>query len=598
MDFLQYLMQQAGQQPNQQGFGPGTPGFVASKLGGLSNYDPGAIAPVAPAEPTDTGGGFWDALNPSEYGIDLGNIGSSALDILSRPSYAANNMLQEYGRRVNEAIDQGKNPLDAALDIDSLKGLSGGQAWQGLSGQQKVIGQNVLEQAKGFEDQPEWAQFAEGLGVDIFADPTTYIGSGAAKSIFGGAAKGIKAVTNAGRAAEVETKAIDAATSVITDAERALPSASRSVGELPIGARDAAIRRRMSPEGVYDVRGRIPMPESGPISVGNVERIDGAIPMSGVDEVPTPKLPETPAAPTVPKPLELAPTTAIKITPKARGFIDEVHDFEQMPIPLGRPLEPDVAQFYQKGSTTQYSIPGGRAVNDADEAINSAETFLDVAGRSPKELKALAESGAIRAPRDTPAESAFLAAIDMAAVATPGGRVNYAKLNLPVKDFHSIPEQARKAFTEPYEWMNPVDNSVSMMNDVATVFTKTAKGGYKATDVSAPDLWKALHGGKVEGIDPANMFIKRHGAGNRFESVGELSARTKKTLNDLKYWESARKNALAYTSSPGKLVAHIAKQNTEYLRTNAKAVMGDYEHWAKQVKETYPALSDEAMKAA
>lgn len=102
------------------------------------------------------------------------------LDIMSRPLYGTLNAVKGSLERT-----QGDNPLDFAKEnLRMLSPITNPQElsdiWAGLSGKEKTTGQDLIgfgEQKVG-EELPGPAKAALGFGIDIAADPTTYMGVG------------------------------------------------------------------------------------------------------------------------------------------------------------------------------------------------------------------------------------------------------------------------------------------------------------------------------------------------------------------------------------------------------------------------------------
>jgi hypothetical protein len=95
------------------------------------------------------------------------------LDILSRPEYAILNHAQKAYER---SADQGTGPLGALNEGLSVQGVK--DLWAGLSGKEKVTGKDILEKDHIGEDLPGPAKAALAFGIDIAADPLTYIDGG------------------------------------------------------------------------------------------------------------------------------------------------------------------------------------------------------------------------------------------------------------------------------------------------------------------------------------------------------------------------------------------------------------------------------------
>lgn len=153
---------------------------------------------------------------PGKPGLAMSAF-TRALDILSRGNYASANITYEHSK----AIEGETNPLKKALyftpiliamsavmDPDYWKA-----GWQGLSGKSKLTYADLLEHAN--PDMNSVAKGTLGFLLDVGADPTTYIGFGAAKGAIkslGGKA-GIEAAEQAAKSRAVGeqiAKAIDA----------------------------------------------------------------------------------------------------------------------------------------------------------------------------------------------------------------------------------------------------------------------------------------------------------------------------------------------------------------------------------------------------
>jgi len=65
-----------------------------------------------------------------------------------------------------------------------------GRGWKGTD---KVLGRQVFEEAEFAKDWPEWGKTLAGLGLEIGADPTTYVGVG----LVGKAGKGARLAATA-----------------------------------------------------------------------------------------------------------------------------------------------------------------------------------------------------------------------------------------------------------------------------------------------------------------------------------------------------------------------------------------------------------------
>lgn len=148
--------------------------------------------PISRPEPQDTQTNLASALlansriNMPKKAETSGTSGPSVLsriiDVLSRPNYA---VAETLNRLKNDIHDIG--PEQSPLDI-----LSGIPA--GLSGQKKTTFTGIFKadrEAQG-EESTFLGDFLPGLALDIFTDPTTYLGVGAISKI-GKAFKGEKA---------------------------------------------------------------------------------------------------------------------------------------------------------------------------------------------------------------------------------------------------------------------------------------------------------------------------------------------------------------------------------------------------------------------
>ena len=208
-DFLAYLQKQAAK-PSL--IGPGTPGYASARLGRFTS-GPEEVT-TAPYEVPEDDGGFLSGIP----GVPEEGLGWGLLDILSRGNYAASNMFQEGIRDVRAGDPNLQSGEELGLGNTIKAALAGldepGQAWQGLSGQQKVTGASVVEDALG-ESADEKGGFGKGaaaLAIDIFGDPTSYIGAGLVKSLARGATAPFKS------AESVATSLVDDAAETIVEA--------------------------------------------------------------------------------------------------------------------------------------------------------------------------------------------------------------------------------------------------------------------------------------------------------------------------------------------------------------------------------------------
>ncbi|MFY3741650.1 MAG: hypothetical protein HMLIMOIP_002108, partial [Candidatus Nitrosomirales archaeon] len=122
------------------------------------------------------------------------------LDILSRPMYAAENMLKGNLERNQVNIDN-PDPTGAARDsfLEALNPLATLERlkdiWAGLSGKEKTTGKDILDTTGFSEVMPGPAKAAVGFGLDIAADPLTYAG-------------GVGLLPKVGKAARTSTEAL------------------------------------------------------------------------------------------------------------------------------------------------------------------------------------------------------------------------------------------------------------------------------------------------------------------------------------------------------------------------------------------------------
>jgi hypothetical protein len=138
------------------------------------------------------------------------SIVNRVLDVMSRPLYTVLNP-------VNEAFEAAKEsaPKQNLFDYASATGselLDPRNYWAGLSGKEKTTGRDILDTTGLSEHLPGPAKFAAGLGIDILADPLTYVGGvGLLPKLGKGAKTGIDALR------EVETAGGRAAQSLASD---------------------------------------------------------------------------------------------------------------------------------------------------------------------------------------------------------------------------------------------------------------------------------------------------------------------------------------------------------------------------------------------
>lgn len=561
MDFLTFLQRQATSNNGNRNIGPGTPGYAAAQLGKYAQM-PEAPAPAinAPTPVAEEGGGFWDTLNPFSSDSDWG---SRALDVLSRPSYAMNNILQERARDISEAKEDGFDLTDLWAQINPQVG----QAWQGLSGQQKETGSDVVEtvvEESGGDPSKmnKWVKGGLGLGIDIFADPTTYIGLGAVKSVAKGGAGLVKtaAKTTDDMAEEITEAAVR------TNAPKPV---KESAFEEPRIHPDQGILFGHDEAKLFDVKAgtKVEKPQH----------------LSPVDEVmPTERQPTLFEAPEVPKVVpdtikittDDLPFTKATVTDRTKGMIQQLSDFSQMPVPTGSPLTQLEGGWLQPGSTSAYSRAGSRAVNNAEEVVEKSEHFESlVKGKTPAQLSEAYKAGAIRPPLDTPAERAFFDAVSV---------TDLRKANDPLAklDFYAVPD---------------IDRAMMISDDtesLATVFGGATGKVKKA--VPAKKLWDALHGVKTD-LDVNKTFLR---VGKQKVKLSDVIKGNKKALSDPKFWAAAGRNAAHIQKNPRGYAEQIAKQNVDHIRMSERIVYDDFADWAKEAKALFPDLSTETLRAA
>lgn len=136
------------------------------------------------------------------------------LDVASRPLYGVLNYAKGVAHR---AVDD-DNILEAATE--GFTPEAAGDIWRGLSGKDKTTGRDLLEDpyiggAMGANELPGPAKFAIGMGIDVLADPLTYVGG------LGLASKGLKgAKLGAEALGAIEKGTGEAAVSLADDISR------------------------------------------------------------------------------------------------------------------------------------------------------------------------------------------------------------------------------------------------------------------------------------------------------------------------------------------------------------------------------------------
>src|SRR5882724_7974159 len=106
------------------------------------------------------------------------------LDILSRPEYAILNHAQKAYESADAEGGGVLNNLKESTSAASLKDL-----WAGLAGKEKTTGKDILEQNHIGDNLSGPEKFALSFGIDIAADPLTYLGGAGIPGKLGKAAK-------------------------------------------------------------------------------------------------------------------------------------------------------------------------------------------------------------------------------------------------------------------------------------------------------------------------------------------------------------------------------------------------------------------------
>jgi hypothetical protein len=168
---------------------------------------------------------------PNQKDVRGPSFVNRVLDVLSRPLYGVLNSVKgqierSKGKSLPDAILDNTRTLSPITNPDMLSDI-----WQGVSGKEKTTGKDIIglgEQAAG-KELPKPAKFAFGLGLDIAADPLTYVGGIGLASKIG---KGAKTSTEALKAVEQGTA--EAAQSVTEQiARRATEQATNTKITIP-----------------------------------------------------------------------------------------------------------------------------------------------------------------------------------------------------------------------------------------------------------------------------------------------------------------------------------------------------------------------------
>lgn len=157
------------------------------------------------------------------------SVVNRVLDIMSRPLYGVLNATKG-------AIQRGKNESTSGKIIEGARLLSPltnpeelKDIWGGISGQDKTTGRDILKTTGLDTVLPKPAQAVAGFGIDVLADPLTYVGGIGLGSKIGKGAKtsteALKAIEeNTGRSAQTLSEEIS---------QRAAQQASRNNIEVP-----------------------------------------------------------------------------------------------------------------------------------------------------------------------------------------------------------------------------------------------------------------------------------------------------------------------------------------------------------------------------
>lgn len=111
------------------------------------------------------------------------------LDIMSRPLYGTLNALKGSVER-SEDKSLGGKALEGARMLSPITNPAMlNDIWQGVSGKEKTTGRDIIEQGEGItgKQMPGLAKGIAGFGIDVLADPTTYMGVGLIPKIGKGA---------------------------------------------------------------------------------------------------------------------------------------------------------------------------------------------------------------------------------------------------------------------------------------------------------------------------------------------------------------------------------------------------------------------------
>lgn len=131
------------------------------------------------------------------------SVVNRVLDVMSRPLYAVLNPAKEQLEQNRAKAEKGDLFGALAGSAELLSPITQlGAMWEGLSGKEKTTGRDLFK-ASGIEDDiPKPLQAVAGFGIDVAADPLTYVGGIGLASKIG---KGAKTSTEALKAVEEGT---------------------------------------------------------------------------------------------------------------------------------------------------------------------------------------------------------------------------------------------------------------------------------------------------------------------------------------------------------------------------------------------------------
>ena len=573
-DFLSYLQQNAAQSNSvRKAYVPGMKAGKATGRGtGVPDFNPASIPsssqPSGPDAPYSTGlsGILSDTMGAVASIPFVGDATTNVLDWMQRASYGSNNMFQKGAQDVRAGMGNEKEMgfLDLLKTVQS--GITeGAQFGQGFSGDQKVLGSDVLKPvygAEGAASRPGWQKGLEGFMVDVLADPTTYAGVGAIGKLGKLLGVGGKTVETAAEVATLEAKA----TTALGEA------ASKEIKNVP---EYSGPGRALSPQEINPaLKPRTNLQKAAEISKAKYAP-------AKVTKVPAIKLAELPTV------ARKALTTAdvagagFKFIPPAPEVIKQAAGYK-LPPPVGKTLKgtPEESLVTPR-STTNFARPSAEASNRAEAIISNAQDFLSTAKNTAKASKDYL-SGFVRPTLDTPAETEFLKQMGIG----------------PEVQFFKLPRQERFRLTQPYS----ADAQITKPPN--TVKVKIA-GEKVPTEISSNTLWDFLHGKSVtigdRLVTPGEVLLKGKGAKSGYRMTADsVVKKNQAALDNPKFWEQAKANAqkIAHPDNAAGVAHNVARQQREYVRQTNNIVYNDLKDWKELVGKTYPAISSEGLDAA